>query len=92
MAERKIPITFYDDKQLCCPQVGHDVAFEYCRTQQGDGPCRNLLSCWWDHIEIASFVAQHFGGPNICDLFDGPPEKVASLVELINQASGGEPS
>ena len=86
MPQRKIPITFYDDQQFHCPKLGREVAFNYCRAEQGDAPCRNLLSCWWDHIEVASFVAEHFGGPNACDLFDGPADKAASLADLIEQA------
>ena len=85
MSQRKVPITFYDEQHVQCPKVGHEVAFEYCRAEQGDGPCRNLLSCWWDHIEVAAFVAEHFGESS-SDLFDGPADKVASLTELIEQA------
>ena len=92
MPQRKIPITFYDDRHLHCPKTGHEVAFEYCRVEQSDGPCRNLLSCWWDHIGVASFVAEHFRGSAPADLFDGPADQVASLADLIEQAqSPGQP-
>ncbi|MHC4985000.1 MAG: hypothetical protein ACYTFO_02465 [Planctomycetota bacterium] len=92
MSQRKIPITFYDDQHIQCPKVGHDVAFDYCRAEQGDSPCRNLLSCWWDHIEVASFVAEHFGGSEAGDLFDGPAAHVASLADLMAQAQHSDPS
>lgn len=90
MAERRIPIIFYDDRHLCCPKLGHEVTFEYCRTKQGDAPCRNLLGCWWDHIEVAPFVAEHFGGIEAGEFFDGPAEQVAAVTECIKRASGRE--
>lgn len=72
-----------------CPRLGHPVAFGYCRQHCDgeDGRCTKVLDCWWEIFDVASYfrdrlTAEAFGRLSAAQ----PKPKVASLVELIQQA------
>jgi len=80
MAERTVPITSYDDKKRRCPKLGHEVAFEYCRSESDEIPCERTLTCWWDDFDVADFVRQHFTDDQIAHLHGPQQQKMSSLV------------
>jgi hypothetical protein len=86
MAETDIPITIYDGLDRRCPKLGHDVMFEYCRCEGGDVPCRSVLTCWWDRFDVPQYLSTHLSKEQIAQLQQPKPEKLTSLVDLINQA------
>ena len=86
MTEKRIPITFYDEKTRPCPQLGGDVPFKYCRTKDDDLPCDNVLACWWDRFDIADFIGRHLSEADIARLLGPQRRNLASLVKLIRQA------
>ena len=80
-----------DKRERRCPRLGHEVLFEYCRTQGTETPCPRLLDCWFEMFDVAESVKKHLGKDVLAQLQkpkDGRP-KVASLVELIEQARQG---
>ena len=87
MAERRITVTGYDDQQLQCPRLGSEVRYEYCRTKGGDLPCCNLLACWWDKFDVADYIRQTFSAEQVSQMLAPQKDKLASLVDLLAQAS-----
>ena len=79
-------ITQYDDLEARCPRLGHLVKFHYCRSEQETMPCRRVFNCWFQRIPIQSFVQEHYDPSTVQALTAPSPDKVASLVDLIEQA------
>jgi len=77
-----------DDLERRCPRLGSMVHFGYCRACEGDQyPCFKVLDCWWEQFDVADYFRQRLSS----EAFDRltrptPPNKVASLVDLIRQA------
>ena len=82
----KMNIEAYDDLGARCRMLGHAVPFSYCR-QVADGlPCRLVLDCWHEKFAVAQFIQEHYTAEQI-EVFMSPGKaKVASLVDLIEQA------
>jgi len=86
MAEQDIPITIYDGLGRRCPKLGHEVTFEYCRSEGDDLPCKTVLSCWWDKFDVPRYLNTHLDAEQMARLQQPKPDKLTSLVDLIDQA------
>jgi hypothetical protein len=76
----------YDHLQTRCPRLGSVVAFHYCRTAAGE-PCFKVLDCWWQQFDVSGYFRRSLSEKQYEHLTcSRPPEKVASLVDLIRQA------
>lgn len=71
-----------------CPRLGHDITFEYCRSQEGDSVCPRILDCWWETFDVRGYLRENLSEEEFAALSERPPArpKVLSLVELIEQA------
>ena len=71
-----------------CPRLGGPVPFNYCMVIGEDKqPCFKVVDCWWETFDIVRYLQDNL--PE--DLFNRlmtarPRPKIASLVELIEQA------
>ncbi|MCJ8502095.1 hypothetical protein [Desulfatitalea alkaliphila] len=80
--------TAYDAMQRRCPRLGSVVPFSYCRTDgHPQDPCFKVLDCWWERFDVATYFQQRLTPEAFQRLAQAPPpNKVASLVDLIQQA------
>jgi hypothetical protein len=78
----------FDVLEMRCPRLGSAVHFGYCRTcGQEKAPCFKVLDCWWERFDVAGYFRQRLGAEAFQRLAAAPPpDKVASLVDLIHQA------
>jgi hypothetical protein len=72
-----------------CPRLGGDVAFGYCKhCGERKTPCFKILDCWWERFDVVDYMRSCLPA----DAFEAlqrerkPPDKVASLLDLIQQA------
>jgi hypothetical protein len=77
----------YDEKQIRCPKLGHQVSFGYCSVEDLGEPCSRCIGCWAEHFDVES----HFRGVLSSECFESrfgqpPKPKVVTLVELIERA------
>jgi hypothetical protein len=75
--------------QRRCPRLGGDVNFGYCRTcGEEKSACFKVLDCWWERFDVAEYLKSRMTGEAFAALAARrpPPDKVASLVELIRRA------
>ena len=80
---------FPDRLERRCPRLGGPVNFGYCRLQMADGQaCPKILDCWWERFDVTALMRQALSEEAFQRLAapGRPPDKVASLVELIRQA------
>ena len=84
-----------NEMQRRCPRLGSPVAFGYCRIA-GDqkSTCFKVFDCWWERFDVVNYLQQRLSKEDFEKLRCAPPpNKVASLVDLIQQAkkrTGGE--
>ncbi len=79
---------FPDDLERRCPRLGGMVRFAYCRKATDGGVCSKILDCWWERFDVAALMREVLSEEDFARLAAGhrPPNKVASLIDLIRQA------
>ena len=62
--------------------------FEYCEVCGDDKhPCFKILDCWWEYFDVVQYLKEKLPEDQFNRLMAAKPKpKVASLVELIEQA------
>jgi SH3-like domain-containing protein len=66
--------------------LGHDVPFSYCREPGREVPCGRVMDCWREVFDVEGWVQSHFTAAQIAEITAPRQDKVATLVELIEQA------
>ena len=85
----------HDNRSNRCRMLGHEVEFRYCR--QGsrvdgeDSPCRKILDCWFETFDVEEFIRENYGQAMIDEILQPPKPKMASILELIEQARKNMP-
>jgi hypothetical protein len=71
-----------------CPRLGGPVAFGYCCiADQNRNPCFKVFDCWWERFDVVGYFRHRLSPEAFNDLCSArPPEKTASLVDMIHQA------
>jgi hypothetical protein len=71
-----------------CPRLGGPVAFDYCRhTAEKQTPCFKIFDCWWERFDVVGYLRQRLSKETFDRLKNTrPPDKTATLVDLIRQA------
>jgi hypothetical protein len=78
----------HDHIKRRCPRLGDIISFSYCRACEEDGrPCPKALDCWWEHFDVVGYFRRTLSAEAFDRLSTSrPPEKITSLVDLIQQA------
>ena len=76
----------YDDREQRCRMLGHPIHFGYCRQLPEGRPCRLILDCWHGWFDVTGFVREHCSAEQIEAIQAPPKPKLATIVDLIEQA------
>jgi hypothetical protein len=76
----------YDDYTARCAMLGHLVPFTYCMSPGSDLPCRKILDCWHERIDIADFLNKNLSPEEIECITAPPKPKVMQLLDLVQKA------
>ena len=76
----------FDQLEVYCRRLGHEVSFIYCRTQGEARPCHHILNCWHERIPIKQYARTHFTEEELQAILAPPPPKIVSLWEQIEKA------
>ena len=77
----------HDASILYCPQLGGEIPFRYCRTVNGNLPCRRIMVCWEFRIEISKFLGDHYSVDEIERALAPPTRtRLDTILELIEEA------
>jgi hypothetical protein len=79
-------LTEHDNLSRRCPMLGNDVPFSYCRQPGQEIPCRKIFDCWWETIDIQTFIAKNYSEEIQKAIMQPPKPKMLSLIEIIEQA------
>ena len=66
--------------------AGHLVPFTYCKAPGSDLPCRRILDCWHERIDIAAFLDEILSPEERQSITTPPKPKVMQLLELVQKA------
>jgi hypothetical protein len=50
-------------------------------------PCRNIIGCWKERIDVISFLRKTFSDEDLKKVFSGPPK---SRIERIIESMGNK--
>ena len=82
-------IESYDKLKVRCPPLGGEVTFIYCRSVNQGLPCRNIINCWAERIEIGKFLQENFSTQDLIKCLSIEPKtKLERILELINKTKG----
>jgi hypothetical protein len=70
-----------------CPRLGGEAPFTYCLQEAGELPCHRIVVCWQPFFPVEACLRKMLS-PEKWEEFTArkPKEKIASLVELIEEA------
>jgi hypothetical protein len=76
-----------DDLEIRCPQLGHELKFSYCRREAGDLPCHRIIKCWQPFFPVESYLREILSVTQWERFSERvPPDKMTTLIDLIEQA------
>jgi hypothetical protein len=72
-----------------CPRLGGEAPLTYCLQEAGDLPCQRIVACWQAFFPVEAHLRRVLP-PQKWEQFAGrkPKEKIASLLELVEEAKG----
>ncbi len=76
----------FDENKQYCRMLGHEVAFSYCRVLKQKLPCHRIEDCWFESLPVEKYIETCFSAEEQLKIFAPPQPKIASLVDMINQA------
>lgn len=78
-----------EDLWIRCPRLGGEAPFRYCMQEAGNLPCHRIIVCWQAFFPIEAYLRKTLS-PQQWEEFSNrkPKEKIASLLELIEEAKG----
>jgi hypothetical protein len=63
------------------------VGFTYCLRCEFEQPCLKVVDCWWETFDIVQYLKDHLPEDQFERVMNARPKaKIASLVEVIQQA------
>ena len=80
----------YDHLSTRCGMLGHLVLFTYCMAPGSTLPCRKVLDCWHERIDITAYLSEILTTEEIEAITATPKPKVTQLLELIQKAKGNK--
>jgi hypothetical protein len=67
---------------IYCNQLGMLIEFSYCKSLNDGLPCRNIIGCWKDRIDIIVFLRENFTDGQLKKVFSGPPKsRIDRIIE-----------
>lgn len=83
VGDRKTPL---DNLTARCPLLGHLVEFSYCMHPASELPCRRIVDCWHERMDIVGHLENILSPQELERLFAPAPPKISQLLELIAKA------
>jgi hypothetical protein len=63
------------------------VEFLYCFTMNDGLPCRNVVGCWEQRLDVDQVLRTHFSDEELRRVFGGPPKsRLERIMEAANSA------
>lgn len=69
-----------------CNQLGMMVNFSYCIIVNEGLPCRNIILCWKERMDIIKFLNEKFTEDELKKVFGGfPKSRLERIIESLQR-------
>jgi hypothetical protein len=73
-------------KNIYCNQLGMIIEFSYCISMNENLPCRNIIGCWKERIDIIAFLRENFTDEELKKVFSGQPKsRIERIIESVKK-------
>ncbi|MEW6570134.1 MAG: hypothetical protein AB1390_02995 [Nitrospirota bacterium] len=71
--------------EIYCNQLGMLIELSYCISVNEGLPCRNMIGCWRERIDVISLLREKFSDDDLRKAFSGiPKSRIERIIESIN--------
>jgi hypothetical protein len=71
---------------IYCNQLGMVIELSYCTSLNEGLPCRNIIGCWKERIDIIAFLREKFTDEELKKVFSGPPKsRIDRIIESVKK-------
>jgi hypothetical protein len=72
--------------EIYCNQLGMIIDFSYCISMNEGLPCRNIIRCWEEKVEIIKLLREKFTDEELKKALGGlPKSKIERIIESIKR-------
>jgi hypothetical protein len=75
----------FDKKEVYCRQLGHHVAFKYCRLVNNNLPCHQVFNCWFEIFPVQEFVSESYTKEEIATIVAPPPGRLEGILSIAEK-------
>ena len=74
--------------EIYCNQLGMIIDFSYCVSMNEGLPCRNIIRCWEEKVEIIRLLREKFTEEELKKALGGlPKSRIERIIESIRRLS-----
>lgn len=73
--------------QIHCPRLGGQAPLSYCLKPAQHSPCFRIMDCWWQTIDIETFLKERLQPAEFKSLLEGPrpPGRLDLILEVLER-------
>ena len=73
-------------KNIYCNQLGMLIELSYCISVNDKLPCRNVIGCWKERMDIIAFLREKFTDEELKKVFSGlPKSRIERIIESMKK-------
>ena len=73
---------------IYCNQIGMLINFSYCISVNEGLPCRNIIGCFQERIDIVTLLRERFTADELEKAFNGlPKSRLERIVESMQSST-----
>jgi len=62
------------------------IEFSYCTSLNEGLPCRNIIGCWKERVNIITLLREKFTDEELKKVFSGPPKsRIDRIIESVKK-------
>lgn len=77
--------------EIYCAQLGMMIEISYCLSVNEELPCRNMIGCWQERVDVMAILRAKFNDEQLKKAFGNlPKSKIERILEALKSAGGEE--
>ncbi|MDR2018799.1 MAG: hypothetical protein LBQ00_08055 [Syntrophobacterales bacterium] len=78
--------------EIYCTQLGMVTDFSYCLSANGEAPCRSMIGCWRERVDIVKLLRRVFTEEELRECFGGLPKtRIERIIESLKSVHNADP-
>ncbi len=70
--------------EIYCTQLGMMIEISYCLSVNEGLPCRNMIGCWQERVDVMAILKAKFNDEQLGKAFSGlPKSKLERIMEAL---------